>query len=248
MIRLTRPDVPAGHAVRASKGTKKLWEEWNNTGVTPKAKSSIYAHPSVKEALKNAQHHKCAYCETLNPTSHDVVEHFRPKNGWQQKRGDALGKPAYFWLSYEWENLLFACDVCNDAAHKGNLFPLAIPSARADAANPDVANEKPLLINPYIVDPDRHIEWSKDIPRPRNKSRMGRKSIEVFGLDHDGLMMDKRRQYLNEIELSIKLANALSAHDSLRKELVINLHDCLKDSAPWAAMIRANFKDRILAL
>lgn len=248
MIRLTHPAIPSGHATRASNGTKKLWDEWNTTGVTPKVKSSIYAHQSVKKALMNAQHNKCAYCETLNPTSHDVVEHFRPKNGWQQKRGDSLSKPAYFWLGYEWKNLLFACDLCNDAAHKGNLFPLANPSQRADAANPDVANEKPLLINPYTIDPDRHIEWNRDIPRPRNKSRRGSKSIEVFGLDHDGRMMDQRRQYFGEIELSIKLADALPLDNPLRKEIVMKLFCSIEDAAPWAAMIRANLADRIRAL
>ncbi len=248
MIRLTRPAIPAGHAVRAFNGTKKLWEEWNATGITPKAKSSIYAHPSVKKTLRNAQHNKCAYCETLNTTSHDVVEHFRPKNGWQQKRGDTLNKPAYFWLSYEWENLLFACDVCNDAAHKGNLFPLANPSQRADATNPDVVDEKPLLINPYTVDPNRYIEWNRDIPRPRNKSRMGRKSIEVFGLDQDGLLMDQRRLYLIKVRDILDAAKAMPSDKSERRALVTLLRDCLKNSAPWAAMIRANFKDRIEAL
>ena len=248
MIRLTRPAIPSGHSVRAFKGTNKLWDEWNTTGITPEAKSSIYSHPSVKKALMTAQHNKCAYCETLNPTSHDVVEHFRPKNGWQQKRGNLLSKPAYFWLGYEWENLLFACDRCNDAAHKGNLFPLANPSQRADAANPDVANEKPLLINPYTVDPDQHIEWNRDIPRPRNKSRRGSKSIEVFGLDHDGLMMDQRRQYLKNVGNILALVEASPADNPKRLVVVPQLLDCLKDSAPWAAMVRSNLEGRIRAL
>ncbi len=248
MIRLKRPTIPSGHAVRASKGTKKLWDEWNSTGVTPELKSSIYAHSGVKQALRTAQHNKCAYCETLNPTSHDVVEHFRPKNGWQEKRGEPLGKPAYFWLGYEWENLLFACDRCNDAAHKGNLFPLANPSQRADAANPDVADEKPLLINPYIVDPDRHIEWNRDIPRPHNNSKRGSKSIEVFGLDHDGLLMDQRRQYLNEVEDILSFVEASPLGNPKRPAIVQQLLDWLKDSEPWAAMIRSNFESRIRAL
>lgn len=248
MIRLTRPAIPSGHAARASNGTNKLWDEWNATGITPEAKSSIYAHLSVKMSLKTAQHNKCAYCETLNPTSHDVVEHFRPKNGWQQKRGNPLSKPAYFWLGYEWENLLFACDRCNDAAHKGNLFPLANPSQRADVANPNIANEKPLLINPYTVDPDRHIEWNRDIPRPRNKSRRGSKSIGIFGLDHDGLMMDQRRQYLKEVENILSFVEASPLDNPKRPIVVLQLLDCLKESAPWVAMIRSNLESRIRAL
>lgn len=248
MIHLTRPSIPSGHATRASRGTKKLWDEWNTTGTTPDAKPGIYAHPEVKTVLRETQHNKCAYCESLNPTSHDVVEHFRPKNGWQQKRGDSLSKPAYFWLSYEWDNLLFACDRCNDAAHKGNLFPLANPSQRADAENPDVANEKPLLINPYTVDPNRHIEWNRDIPRPRNRSKRGSKSIEVFGLDHDGLLAEERRTYLEKVTRFVSLVESYSPDNSTRKAVRQDLIDCLEDSAPWAAMVRANLAERIRAL
>ncbi len=248
MIRLTRPAIPTGHATRAARGTKKLWDEWNATSVTPEAKSSIYAQADVKRILREAQHNKCAYCETLNPTSHEVVEHFRPKSGWQQKRGDALEKPAYFWLSYEWENLLFACDRCNDTAHKANLFPLSNPALRSDVTNPSVGNEKPLLINPYDVDPDRHIEWNRDIPRPCNKSGKGIKSIEVFGLDHDDMLADERRTYLGKIERLIALVESHSPNNIFRQAVRADLFDCLKDSAPWAAMIRSNFEKRIRAL
>lgn len=177
-----------------------------------------------------------------------AVEHFRPKSGWRQKPRDSLNKSAYFWLSYEWENLLFACDRCNDVAHKGNLFPLSNPSKRADSANPDVGNEKPLLINPYIIDPEHHIESNRDIARPRNKSRTGSKSIEVFGLDEDELMIDQRRRFILDIERFIRVAEADTLEPTLRREIVILLLGSLKDSAPWAAMIRSNFAERIRAL
>jgi uncharacterized protein (TIGR02646 family) len=249
MIRLTRPAIPTGHADRAARGARELWNQWAKNRVTPGAKASIYAHSDVKKALRvDAQHNKCAYCETINPTSHDVVEHFRPKNGWRQKRGDPLTKPAYFWLSYEWENLLFACDRCNDAAHKENLFPLSNPSRRADAANPEVRNEIPLLINPYDVDPELHIEWNRDIPRPRNRSRKGSKSIEVLGLDHDDLLADERRKYFGTIERLITLVESYSPNNSTRQAVVKDLMFCLEDSAPWAAMIRSNFANRIRSL
>jgi uncharacterized protein (TIGR02646 family) len=248
MIRLTRPVVPPGHAIRSSQEIKKLWDIWRANHPMPKAKSSIYAHADVKKALRTAQHDKCAYCETLNPSSHEVVEHFRPKNGWQQKRDDTLRKPAYFWLSYEWKNLLFACDYCNDIAHKGNLFPLDDPSQRADATNPDIENEKPLLINPYDVNPIQHIKWNRDIPRPRNRSKIGSTCIQVFGLDQDGLLMDQRRQYFIEVENILALVETSSQENASRSPVVQQLLNLLKDSAPWAAMIRENFAERIRAL
>jgi uncharacterized protein (TIGR02646 family) len=148
MIRLTRPPRPIALGRRAARATQKLWDAWQ-AGEELKIQSSVYAHPDVKDALRDAQNDKCAYCETQNPTSHDVVEHYRPKNGWRQNRGDELTKPQYFWLSYDWENLLFACDQCNDSGHKQNLFPLANPADRATPQQPDTSVEVPMLLRAY---------------------------------------------------------------------------------------------------
>ena len=248
MIRLRRPAVPRELIARALTGTRKLWDEWRKTGRVPMADPTIYAHPSVKRALREAQHNKCAYCETRNPTSHDVVEHFRPKNGWRQKRGDLLQRPEYFWLSYDWENLVFACDRCNDAGHKQNLFPLANPLRRATPARPHTLGEQPLLLNPYTSDPERHIEWNRDVPRARNRSRRGRTTIEVFGLTRDGLLMDERRDYLAKVERVVALVESYSPQNAVRNEVRQDLLDRLRDEAPWAAMMRANLSSRISAL
>jgi len=194
------------------------------------------------------QHEKCAYCETLNPTSHDVVEHFRPKNGWRHQRGDALQSPEYFWLAYEWENLLFACDRCNDGGHKQNVFPLRNPTARATANAPDTRHEQPLLLNPYGgEDPEQHIEWNRDVPRSRNGSEMGRASIETFGLAEDSLLLRQRRKHLERTEMMIALAEAAPvgpARGAMRQVFL----EYIGPTGPWSAMMRANLEARILAL
>lgn len=248
MIRLKRPSVTAGHTARSTKGTAALWILWNTAKATPKAKPSIYAHAEVKSAFRTAQNQKCAYCESLNPRSHDAIEHFRPKNGWQQKRGAKLQQPVYFWLAYEWNNLLFSCDICNDAAHKGNLFPLANPAFRATDSNPDVSSEVPLLINPFDCKPEDHIEWNRDIPRPRNRSKKGQTSIDIFGLARDGILMDERRNYLILVADIVAVIEKLPKDDSTRESLRLKMVDCLADSAPWSAMVRANLDSRIHAL
>src|SRR5262249_41491941 len=72
----------------------------------------IYAHGSVKEALRRAQHDKCAFCESkMCHTGFGDVEHYRPKAGYKQREGDALGRPGYYWLAYEWSNLLLSCQL-----------------------------------------------------------------------------------------------------------------------------------------
>ena len=106
---------------------------------------SIYNHETVKEALILAQHGKCCFCEMKIADEGDV-EHFRPKSGYRQRTGDRLGRPGYYWLAYEWSNLLLACSSCNQR-FKRNLFPLADPSQRAESHAADINLEEPLLIN-----------------------------------------------------------------------------------------------------
>jgi len=75
--------------------------------------------------------------------------------------------------------------MCNDAGHKRNLFRLADPTKRATPQAPSIAAEVPLLINPYEVDPDLHIEWNASVPKPKNGSSMGQATIATFGLVQD---------------------------------------------------------------
>lgn len=247
MIRLHRPAIPQVLAERAQRETDRLWDAWRD-GRPITIKSSLYAHSTVKQALKEAQHRKCAYCETVNPRSHDVVEHYRPKMGWRQQRTQELREPEYFWLAYAWGNLLFACDMCNDAGHKQNLFPLSNPGQRATAANPDTNQERPLLINPYHTDPSTHIEWHRDVPRPRRGSRRGRTTIEVFGLDRDQELIDARRDYLQMVSLILTAVEELPQASPNRAAIRNTLLEKLGEAAPYTAMIRANFATRIQAL
>lgn len=248
MIRLVRSPKPAPLTRRATAETQKLWDAWHN-GAAPHANPRLYNHPVVKEALRTGQHDKCAYCETQNPSSHDVVEHYRPWDGWRQQRRDVLGKPQYFWLAYEWENLLFACDICNDQGHKGNLFPLANPAHRATAANPAHVAEDPLLINPYgPLNPEDHITWDRDVPKARNPSPYGMTTIEVFRLDRGDRRADFRRAYLQRVERGLVKAEELAPDDPDLPDVKTELLEFLDSDKPWTAMIRANLGARIRAL
>jgi hypothetical protein len=248
MVRLQRPPIPASLAAAAPDATQALIDSWAG-GDEPEVLPAIYNHPTIKTALRAAQHDKCAYCETRNPTSHDLVEHFRPKNGWRQTRQDGLHKPEYFWLGYAWENLLFACDRCNDRGHKENLFPLVNPAQRATAAIRDTGLEKPLLLNPYgTKDPEKHIAWDRDVPRPRNGSRYGRTTIATFRLDEDSLLLRERKRYLDDMEKSLDAIEALAADHPKRLAVRVVFQRYASNEEPWSAMIRANLGARIEAL
>lgn len=95
----------------------------------------------MKTALLEMFYGKCAYCESkVNIVAYGEIEHFRPK-----------GDPVYEHLTFEWNNLLYSCNVCNNGKHKGTKFPLN-------------ANNEPLLIDPTddINDPFLYLNFVWD--------------------------------------------------------------------------------------
>ena len=180
-----------------------------------------------------------------------TFEHFRPKAGYQQSPEDDLHKPGYYWLAYEWSNLLFSCQICNQQGKK-NLFPLANPRRRACSHRDEVAAEKPLLIDPAQQDPERFIGFRQEVAFPRNRQRTGKVTIEVLGLNREALR-EKRRDYLApllELKKQRELLRRLIAErgDACPLDLVARLHiidglfvDCRQDSAEFAAMVASRW-------
>lgn len=194
-----------------------------------------YGARSVKEALKTAQAGKCAFCEAIiGHISFGDVEHFRPKGAWKQCEDDKLTYPGYYWLAYNWDNLLLACTLCN-RRYKKNLFPLEDPSRRAHSHNDDLARENPMLIDPGAEDPEQHITFRGTEAVAKNNSPRGQTSIDVFGLNRDELWEDRRRHYALH-----KLLHALANLDLPEaRNAQAQLDESTRNNAPYAAMMRA---------
>lgn len=74
----------------------------------PTALSTNYKHEDNKNALKDASHGKCMYCESkVDHIYFGDVEHIKPKTKY----------PA---LKFEWTNLGYVCAKCNNS--KGDKF------------------------------------------------------------------------------------------------------------------------------
>lgn len=213
-------------------------------------KRSVYAAKSVKNALLKAQHGKCAFCESKVPAlAYGDVEHFRPKAGYQQTPKHKLRKPGYYWLAYEWTNLFFSCQICNQQGKK-NLFPLANPSRRAISHHETLDAEEPLLIDPAKVDPEVHIGFRDEVAFARKGRRLGKLTIQVLGLNRQQLV-ENRRDYLVPLKmlrvLRQKLRQIIATGDtSAPEELATQLREidtyldaCKQDRAQYAAMARA---------
>lgn len=140
-----------------------------------------YKANEVREQLITDQYGKCCYCESdITKAFHDV-EHYRPKTH-------------YYWLGHDWDNLLYACPLCNRTL-KNDAFPLEDESARANKPTDNIALETPLIINPSVTDPALHIRFRRHIAV--GITIRGKKTIEVFDLNNQN---DKRRELLNSRE------------------------------------------------
>ncbi|MCC7492826.1 MAG: hypothetical protein IT204_10780 [Fimbriimonadaceae bacterium] len=158
-----------------------------------------------------AQHHKCCYCERALEEKFQEVDHFRPKAAARQGAGIAP-QPGYWWLAWSWENLLFACDCCNNA--KRDSFPLADPQQRLAVGSPPPGREQPRLLDPAADDPMDHIQYvlvDRWLPLPRAGSQRGRTTIEIVKLwRQDLLELQNKQMELLEGPLQVAL-QALSS-------------------------------------
>jgi uncharacterized protein (TIGR02646 family) len=153
----------------------------------------IYGATDVKTQLEQVFNHKCAYCECdIRLGAHYDVEHFRPKID-------------YYWLGYEWTNLLLACHKCNRDS-KNTQFPLVDTRNRflrpplnaenrlekADCHIERLENEGRLLLHPVLDNPKLHLKFLKE-GRVEGLTLQGTTSIEVYGLNRDELVKYRKK-------------------------------------------------------
>lgn len=160
----------------------------------------------MKDTLVRVLHSKCCYCEMELRKEGNPIEHFRPKAGVQNSGQPEMDGSRYWWLTWTWENLLFACDRCN-TNHKKNQFPLETGSTPLPERSVDVDSEQALLIDPSRMDPRLHIQFQETrtghwLPVPVNGSPHGKATIQVLKLDEedDNRFAHVRNRVLPQVE------------------------------------------------
>ena len=148
-------------AVRAHNATNKLidqFENWVADQSTERLElgfnSSIWTDLRTWY-LEHLTNNKCAYCECDISGFPGDAEHYRPKGavkfklatgGFEVARwslpdhaDDHSGvHPGYFWLAYDWRNLVPACSFCNSGLGKnerfdvGNRHLVLVPLSQAE--------------------------------------------------------------------------------------------------------------------
>ncbi len=178
MIKVNRPASPKYLARYAQKWTDELLaaiQQHTQSGEKPSDSLwNKYNKAYVRNTLKEMFHDKCAYCESkITHVTYPHIEHYRPKKKYPQ-------------YTFEWQNLLLACSICNGSAHKGDKFPLK-----------DGNVDKPLLLNPCDDDPGQHLEFEQ--ARVVFLSERGQKTRNLLGLNRDELF-DRRRELLHYLD------------------------------------------------
>ena len=188
---------------------------------------------------------KCAYCESeVSASQFGDIEHWRPKGKITDEHdhivfvtdpgGTKVPHPGYYWLAYDWRNLLYSCLRCNrpqtvlgKKIGKANRFP--VNGLRAKLKGEE-SSELPLLLNPLYDDPSEHLEVARNGVMVE-KSDRGKMCIEIFGLNLRQRLIEKRMSVIRCIDMNIRvlmLSNGSSAH----------VHNVLK----------GNFKERVRSI
>lgn len=199
MIRITKstiiPRPLRGPTSRGGKATLKLCEQVDAGDAEFTFNGDIYGDPAVKTQLIADQHGKCVFCEAkIRANEHGDVEHFRPKGGFTETDNGPFKKPGYYWLAYDWSNLTFSCQLCNQS-HKKNHFPLLDPRHRANSHHDQLAKERPVLVNPTEEDPELFIGFHEEVAFGLDHQSRGETTIRTVGLNRE-LIVENRRDQL----------------------------------------------------
>jgi len=220
--------------------------------------SNIYGDALVKEQLIKEQHEKCCFCEAkFSDNSYGDIEHFRPKGAYKKRGERSLTYPGYYWLAYDWNNLMYSCEKCN-RKFKRNDFPLENEATRkTNHSHPNqLQNEDSLLINPIVEDPSLYITFREEVPVSLSNNLKGSISIKVYGLER---LNNSRLEYLKAIKIALTFIN-IDETDSVQvdqaatalkispNDLIESIqfskqlfHSAAKDNAKFALCVRCNF-------
>ncbi|WP_299152264.1 HNH endonuclease [uncultured Christiangramia sp.] len=206
--------------------------------------SARYGHKIVRDELRDIYFDKCAYCESkIKPVSTPHIEHFRPK-----KKITGINNSGYYWLGYEWSNLLLACPSCNGI--KSTKFPVNNENHITDHpidANGDIdytkfdhrngyhRYERALIINPEYWKPEKLISLSYNgelIPIKNNKLAIT--TIEKIDLNRHDLLIERTKVIDNIIQ-------------RIEEQLFRRFEDNLDDNA-FQNQLNIIFKDIIIRI
>jgi uncharacterized protein (TIGR02646 family) len=196
MIHVDRSRVPKPSVLksrRVAQESKKAWQFYSRPA-PERSQERFEWTPlwrEVYEDLAGLFLGKCAFCESPLVSQQVLVDHLRPKA--QAVNLDGLvSADHYWWLAYEWTNLYPMCERCSQM--KGSRFPVRGPRAGPEAIGEALLAEEPLLLDPCQDDPEQHLVYDQS-GLVASATERGRVTIEVFGLNQEGLRQRRQKHY-----------------------------------------------------
>lgn len=189
-------------------------------------KDSIYRDPypdkdeirsRVEDKLALSYYNKCAYCERITKAD---VEHYRPKKGVNEDSKH----DGYYWLCYEWTNLIPACVKCNRDGGKHNQFPILgnrlyspifLLNQELDLDENRITSipldkEKPFLLHPEKDNPEDFFEFEIDSEgvgiriKGIDDDGRGDKTIEICALNRQELRLERVEKVIDSFKIAIE--------------------------------------------
>ena len=154
--------------------------------------------PGFLDLLSREFSNKCAYCEQLLAASSDwEISLFRP-NQLECIQQEETEYSHYWWLNWDWFNLLLSCHQCN--WNKAASFPITGLRAKVGEQGMMLQKENSLLLDPSLDFPDHHLLFMDNGEvMPANDSLRGSTTIEVLDLNRAELVlarsMEARKLY-----------------------------------------------------
>ncbi|HEV7646228.1 MAG TPA: hypothetical protein VGO50_20000 [Pyrinomonadaceae bacterium] len=238
---------------------KKKWDKWiKKCAIEQAALNASHEAKAPKEINKKLYselkvhymspdgpfYGKCAYCESrISADQPGDLDHFRPKG--RVKEDDM--HPGYYWLAYDYKNLLLSCADCNQPSSqkttqtigKWDRFP--VKGFRA-LKSPEEDDEEPYLLNPInCKNIEEHFLLDEKFMLLIPLSPEAKMTLKILGLnERQGLRDNRRDAYENATMTVVQLYAAQPYNDPAKKDNLLNkISDIGKGKAAYSAFARA---------
>jgi uncharacterized protein (TIGR02646 family) len=185
---------------------------------------------AVIEELNILYHSKCAYCEDYSTI---YIEHYRPKG-----RVIKTKHGGYYWLCYEWSNLLSTCHECNKVGGgKSDQFPVKNAHQTLEDClengelNDDKINavylnqqEEPYLLHPEIDEPKDFFGFEIDSEKKGiamkgldGANGRGFYTVKICNLNQEDLLRKRYEGVIDQIKNDLRKMFALLSKGVISK-------------------------------
>lgn len=258
-MRLVLKDLNDKPDILEKQSTIDTLNQIASSGNTELIKDSIYkgsyidsegkSQSSVRDKLNKYYFNKCAYCEVICKAE---IEHYRPKKGVKEDKTH----DGYYWLAYEWSNLVPSCRYCNTEGGKGNQFPIMgkrifkpsfdnlgkLDTNQSVVNSTNLSAEKPYLLHPEIDNPSHFLSFALDEEKIGitmlgldGDSKRGEKTIKICNLNRNYLKFARKKNvtdiFIKHIDTLFELNDkGFISNENLPKALKIAFEEAEADS------------------